>query len=132
MKLFGRSHPIRIGQVVPSVNVTMEEELGAMLRMRESVRPERFCLHSSRTRLKDGVKEELKGLDRDSERCVLELTDARVDIVSYSSFAALIGMGIGYHRVCQQRLHRHTAEAARPISTVTSVGHWSTPCMRPG
>ena len=34
----------RIGQIVPSSNTTMETEIPAMLRARESIEPERFTL----------------------------------------------------------------------------------------
>lgn len=41
----------RIGQIVPSSNVTMETEVPALLRAREAVAPERFTFHSSRMRM---------------------------------------------------------------------------------
>ena len=49
----------RIGQIVPSSNTTMETEIPAILRGRESVEPERFTFHSSRMRMKKVTKEEL-------------------------------------------------------------------------
>ena len=42
----------RVGLIVPSSNTTMETEIPAMLRARESVLPERFTFHSSRMRMK--------------------------------------------------------------------------------
>ncbi len=53
----------RIGQIVPSSNVTMETEIPAMLRARESIRAERFTFHSSRMRMKKVTKEELAAMD---------------------------------------------------------------------
>ena len=47
----------RIGQIVPSSNTTMETEIPAMLRARETVEPERFTFHSSRMRMKKVTKE---------------------------------------------------------------------------
>jgi maleate cis-trans isomerase len=70
----------RIGQIVPSSNTTMETEIPAMLRAREGILPERFTFHSSRMRMKKVTKEELEAMDRDSDRCALELSDARVDV----------------------------------------------------
>ena len=35
----------RIGQIVPSSNLTVEQEIPAMLRAREAVLPERFSCH---------------------------------------------------------------------------------------
>ena len=83
----------RIGQIVPSSNTTMETEIPAMLRARETVRPERFTFHSSRMRMKKVVKEELEQMDRDSDRCALELSDARVDVLGYACLVAIMSMG---------------------------------------
>ena len=69
--------PLRIGQIVPSSNTTMETEIPAMLLARQGIRPERFTFHSSRMRMKKVVKEELEAMDRDSDRCVYEQRDAQ-------------------------------------------------------
>ena len=45
--LFDNVRTYRIGQIVPSSNTTMETEIPAILRGRESVEPERFTFHSS-------------------------------------------------------------------------------------
>ena len=71
----------RIGQIVPSSNTTMETEIPAILRAREAIHPERFTFHSSRMRMKQVTKEELAAMDADSDRCALELSDARVDVL---------------------------------------------------
>ena len=71
----------RIGQIVPSSNTTMETEIPAILRGRESVEPERFTFHSSRMRMRKVTKEELAAMDADSDRCAAELADARVDVL---------------------------------------------------
>lgn len=112
----------RIGQIVPSSNTTMETEVPAMFRAREAVRPERFTFHSSRMRMKRVTKEELAAMDRDSDRCALELSDARVDALGYACLVAIMSMGRGYHRESQARLHRVTAENGAPAPVVTSAG----------
>src|SRR5215510_9751544 len=76
----------RIGQIVPSSNTTMETEIPAMLRARESIEPERFTFHTSRMRMKKVTKEELAAMDADSDRCAAELSDARVDVIGYACF----------------------------------------------
>ena len=43
----------RVGLIVPSSNTTMETEIPAMLRARESMFPERFTFHSSRMPMKN-------------------------------------------------------------------------------
>jgi len=112
----------RIGQIVPSSNTTMETEIPAMLRERERTLPERFTFHSSRMRMKKVVKEELEAMDRDSDRCALELSDARVDVLGYACLVAIMSMGHGYHRVSEKRLHGRTVENNAPAPVVTSAG----------
>ena len=73
------SRSYKIGQIVPSSNVTMETEIPAMLRARELILPERFTFHSSRMRMKSVNIDELKRMDGESERCAYELSDANVD-----------------------------------------------------
>lgn len=112
----------RIGQIVPSSNTTMETEIPAVLRVRELVEPERFTFHSSRMRMQKVTKEELEAMDRDSDRCALELADARVDVLGYACLVAIMSMGKGYHRVSEERLHGRTVEAGGPAPVVTSAG----------
>lgn len=112
----------RIGQIVPSSNTTMETEIPAMLRARESVEPERFTFHSSRMRMKNVTKEELAAMDADSDRCALELSDARVDVLGYACLVATMSMGKGYHRVSEARLHQRTVDNGGPAPVVTSAG----------
>src|SRR6185295_4646986 len=111
----------RIGQIVPSSNTTMETEIPAMLRAREAVAPERFTFHSSRMRMKKVVKEELEAMDRDSDRCALELSDARVDVLGYACLVAIMSVGKGYHRISQTRLAAVTAGNGAPAPVVTSA-----------
>lgn len=116
------TRPLRIGQIVPSSNVTMETEIPAMLRARETILPERFTFHSSRMRMKKVTKEELAAMDADSDRCALELSDAAVDVLGYACLVAIMSMGRGYHRVSEARLHGRTIENGRPAPVVTSAG----------
>ena len=113
---------IRIGQIVPSSNTTMETEIPAMLRAREGIRPERFTFHSSRMRMKKVTKDELAAMDGESDRCAIELSDARVDVVGYACLVAIMSMGHGYHRASEQRLHARTRENDGPAPIVTSAG----------
>ncbi|MEH3047648.1 maleate cis-trans isomerase family protein [Sphingomonas adhaesiva] len=116
------ARPFRIGQIVPSSNTTMETEIPAMLRAREAILPERFTFHSSRMRMKKVVKEELEAMDRDSDRCATELSDARVDVLGYACLVAIMSMGHGYHRTSEARLHQRTVENDAPAPVVTSAG----------
>ncbi|MEZ5708108.1 MAG: Asp/Glu racemase [Blastomonas sp.] len=116
------SKPFRIGQIVPSSNVTMETEIPAMLRARETILPERFTFHSSRMRMKTVSKEELAAMDGDSDRCALELSDAAVDVLGYACLVAIMSMGHGYHRVSAERLYGRTVDNGHAAPVVTSAG----------
>lgn len=113
----------RIGQIVPSSNTTMETEIPAMLMARQQIRPaDRFTFHSARMRMKKVVKEELAAMDAESDRCAIELSDARVDVLGYACLVAIMAMGPGYHRVSQKRLRERTEENGGPAPVITSAG----------
>lgn len=116
------TRPYRIGQIVPSSNVTMETEIPAMLRAREAVLPERFTFHSARMRMKKVTAEELAAMDAESDRCAIELSDAAIDVLGYACLVAIMSMGKGYHRQSEQRLHERTVENGHPAPVVTSAG----------
>jgi maleate isomerase len=86
------------------------------------VRPERFTFHSSRMRMKTVKKEELAAMDGESDRCALELSDARVDVLGYACLVAIMSMGLGYHRVSEKRLNQRTVENGGAAPVVTSAG----------
>ncbi|CAM4220122.1 Asp/Glu racemase [Kerstersia similis] len=113
----------RIGQIVPSSNTTMETEIPAMLRLREQIRPaERFTFHSARMRMKKVTKEELAAMDEESDRCALELSDARVDVLGYACLVAIMATGKGYHRQSEVRLRQRTADNGGTAPVITSAG----------
>ena len=112
----------RIGQIVPSSNTTMETEIPALLRAREAIAPERFTFHSARMRMKHVNKEELAAMDADSDRCALELSDARVDVMGYACLVAIMAMGLGYHCQSQTRLQGVSAGNGHAAPVVTSAG----------
>lgn len=112
----------RIGQIVPSSNTTMETEIPAMLLARQEIRPERFTFHSSRMRMRKVTKEELAGMDAESDRCATELSDARVDVLGYACLVAIMAMGHGYHRQSESRLRQRTLDNDIDIPVITSAG----------
>jgi maleate isomerase len=113
---------IKIGQIVPSSNVTMEREIPTLFRARETILPERFSFHASRMRMKTVTKDELAAMDAASDRCALELSDAKVDILGYACLVAIMAMGNGYHRQSESRLRQRTAENGAVVPVVTSAG----------
>lgn len=112
----------RIGQIVPSSNTTMETEIPRMLLSREALFEERFTFHSSRMRMQSVTAEELRRMDADSDRCALELSDARMDVLGYACLVAIMSMGLGYHRKSERRLHDVTATNAAAAPVVSSAG----------
>jgi maleate isomerase len=112
----------RIGQIVPSSNTTMETEIPAMLRSRESMRPERFTFHSSRMRMNRVTKEELEAMNREGLRCASELADARVDVMSTACLVAIMAMGLGYHRQAQRELEEVARSNRCDAPVMTSAG----------
>jgi maleate isomerase len=93
-----------------------------MLRAREAIAPERFTFHSSRMRMRKVTADELAAMDAESDRCAIELSDARVDILGYACLVAIMAMGHGYHRVSQERLRKRTQENGADIGVVSSAG----------
>jgi maleate isomerase len=117
------SKTFKIGQIVPSSNVTMETEIPAMLGLRQLAIPdERFTFHSARMRMKKVVKEELAAMDAESDKCALQLSDAHVDVMGYACLVAIMAMGHGYHRVSEERLAKVAADNDAPAKVVTSAG----------
>src|SRR5580700_7338569 len=112
----------RIGQIVPSSNITMETEIPAMLQARQLIRPERFTFHSSRMRMNEVSKDELASMDGESDRCALELSDAHVYVMGYACLVAIMSRGLGYHRASQERLERITRNNNAAAPVVTSAG----------
>lgn len=129
------SHTYRVGQIVPSSNVTMETEIPAILRARETIEPERFTFHSSRMRMTHVTPEQLKAMDTDSDRCAVELSDAHVDVLSYACLVAIMSMGLGYHRASEHRLRgpgnpgQPRRRRARPEA---AARHRQAPGLHPG
>lgn len=114
--------PFRIGQIVPSSNITMETEIPAMLRAREATAPERFTFHSSRMRMKSVTKDELEQMNAQAERCAVELSDAQVDVMGYACLVAIMSMGNGYHRKSEERLRDVAASEGSKAEVVSSAG----------
>lgn len=112
----------RIGQIVPSSNVTMETEIPAIFRSRASMFDERFTFHSARMRMKKVTKEELEAMDAMSLKCAEELSDAQVDVIGYACLVAIMSMGRGYHCVSEKNLHEVTRNNGAAAPVVTSAG----------
>ncbi len=113
----------RIGQIVPSSNTTMETEIPAMLTSRYELFPEEgFTFHSARMRMMQVTAEELKKMDVESDRCALELSDARCDVLAHACLVAIMSQGPGYHRVSEERLRAAVESNGAPTPVLSSAG----------
>lgn len=112
----------RVGMIVPSSNTTMETEIPHMLYERMKVKPETFTFHSARMRMMHVNPEELKKMDSDSDRCALELSDARCDVLAYACLIAIMCQGAGYHSISEERLSRVIEENQALAPIVSSAG----------
>ncbi len=82
----------RIGLVVPSSNVTVETEMPTLLNRHADAQ---FSFHSSRMRMQAVSPEQLRAMNAQRERCILELGDAGVDAILYACLVALMSVGPG-------------------------------------
>jgi maleate isomerase len=109
----------RIGLIVPSSNITVETELPAVLA--RSPDPA-FSFHGSRARMREVTSGELAAMNRDVERCAVELSDADIDIIVYGCLVALISQGHDYHEIARQRIAEAAAANGRSVPVITSAG----------
>lgn len=118
----GTSEHSKIGLIVPSSNTTMETEIPELLRRRAEASggSEGFTFHSSRVRMSEVTARELERMVADSDRCVIELTDARVDVIAYACLIAVMAQGEGFHRTVEARL-AGVAENAGVVTPVVSA-----------
>ncbi|MGH3989265.1 MAG: maleate cis-trans isomerase family protein, partial [Pseudonocardiaceae bacterium] len=112
----------RIGLIVPSSNTTMETEVPELLRRQQEHGEQTFTFHSSRMRMQEVTKEALARMDAESDRCALELTDARCDVLSYACLVAIMSQGAGYHCVSEERLGAVTDGNGGRVPVVSSAG----------
>jgi len=112
----------RVGLIVPSSNTTMEIEVPEILRRRHELAPETFTFHSSRVRMQHVDKEQLDAMVRDSDRCAVELSDARVDVMAYACLVAIMAQGPGYHQVAEERLAEVARRNGSPTPVTSSAG----------
>jgi maleate cis-trans isomerase len=73
-------------------------------------------------RMNEVSKEELASMDGESDRCALELSDAQGDVMGYACLVAIMSMGLGYHRVSQDRLAAVARKNGAPAPVVSSAG----------
>jgi len=111
--------------IVPSSNVTMETEVPELMRRHERSATgagQGFSFHSSRAVLHRVDAESLRKMVGESDRCALELADARVDVVAYACLIAIMAEGPGAHEASEARLARTLSGAGCEAPVTSSAG----------
>lgn len=108
----------RVGLIVPSTNVTVETEIPLLL----SQAGERFSFHSTRMRMHSVTPEQLRAMNAQRERCVLEIGDAGTDVVLYACLVAIMAMGPGHHRDAEFRIAEQLGSGGSPTKVLSSAG----------
>ena len=109
----------RVGLVVPSSNVTVEIELPALLSRHTTAS---FSFHSSRMRMHQVSPEQLRAMNAQRERCVLELGDAGVDVLLYACLVALMVGGPGEHQRVESAVAEQLAAGGSDARVRSSAG----------
>lgn len=113
------ANPIRVGLIVPSSNVTVETEMPGILN-RHTERT--FTFHSSRMRMQKVSPEQLRAMNAQRERCVIELGDASVDTMLYACLVAIMSAGPGEHRNVELSIAEQLAAGGAETKALSSAG----------
>ncbi len=109
----------RIGLIVPSSNVTVETEMPRILAAVPGVN---FSFHSSRMRMAAVTPEQLKAMNAQRERCVMEISDAGVDVVLYACLVAIMATAPGEHRSVEFQVAEQLGTGGSDTSVLSSAG----------
>ncbi|MFJ9031012.1 Asp/Glu racemase [Streptomyces sp. NPDC102274] len=111
--------PTRVGLVVPSSNVTVETEMPQLLNRHPSAR---FSFHSSRMRMHTVSPEQLRAMNAQRERCILELGDAGVDAILYACLVAVMVGGPGEHERVEAGIAEQLSTGGASAAVLSSAG----------
>lgn len=111
--------PIRVGLVVPSSNVTVETEMPRLLNRHPRAE---FSFHASRMRMHTVSPEQLRAMNAQRERCVLELGDAGVDALLYACLIAVMVGGPGEHRRVEAAVAEQLSAGGANTAVLSSAG----------
>jgi maleate isomerase len=109
----------RIGLVVPSSNITVETELPALLARHPDAA---FSFHSSRMRMQSVSPAQLRAMNAQRERCILELGDAAPEVILYACLVALMAGGPGEHQRVEAAVAEQLATGGSDAAVRSSAG----------
>src|ERR1700760_2692570 len=110
---------VRVGLVVPSSNVTVETEMPAILGRHPDAA---FSFHASRMRMARVSPEQLRAMNAQRERCILEIGDARPDVILYACLVALMAAGPGEHQRGESLVAEQLATGGSAAKGPSSAG----------
>ncbi|MFE2043180.1 Asp/Glu racemase [Streptomyces sp. NPDC059477] len=113
------STPFRIGLVVPSSNITVETEMPRILGRHPGAA---FSFHASRMRMHTVSPEQLRAMNAQRERCVLELGDAGVDALLYACLVAVMVGGPGEHDRVEAAIREQLSTGGADAAVISSAG----------
>jgi maleate isomerase len=109
----------RIGLIVPSSNVTVEQEIPRLLGRAGAAT---FSFHSSRMRMAAVTPAQLRAMNAQRERCVMEIGDAGVNAVLYACLVAVMASGPGAHRDVEHRIAEQLGTGGSETAVLSSAG----------
>ncbi|WP_226646810.1 Asp/Glu racemase [Microbulbifer variabilis] len=112
----------RIGQIVPSSNVTMEIEVPRILCCGERVLSDQLSFHSARVHMKDVTQRELGFMRSRTFNALDDLLDISPDIIVFVCLVAVMTAGPGYHREFESTIAKHINQQGKKAKTITSAG----------
>lgn len=110
---------VRVGLVVPSSNVTVETEMPTILGRHPDAS---ISFHSSRMRMAKVSPEQLAAMNAQRERCIIELADARPDVILYACLVALMSVGPGEHQRVESLVAEQLATGGSETKVRSSAG----------
>ena len=111
--------PHRVGLIVPSSNVTVETELPRLLARHADAE---FSFHASRMRMHTVSPSELRAMNAQRERCVVELGDAGVDVLLYACLVAVMVGGPNAHRDVESAISEQLVTGGADVAVASSAG----------
>jgi maleate isomerase len=99
--------------------VTVETELPALLGRHAGAR---FSFHASRMRMSTVSAAQLRAMNAQRERCILELGDAGVEAILYACLVALMAGGPGEHQRAESAIAEQLAAGGSQAVVRSSAG----------
>lgn len=100
----------------------METEIPAILAGHAELQAAACSYHSSRVRLQQVTAGALSEMVRGSDRCAVELSDARVDVIAYACLVAVMTQGANFHEQVERRLTDVAASNGSSAPVFSSAG----------